>query len=380
MVTVGGTETSSGPPPREPRSRASILAAVGLGAGLALGALFSGGAQPEDPSPDTVVPDPESSPTSTIPSTTTTDVVEPRLATLVPGLLDVVIASGFDLNGSQAVTLWEPADRLPMRVPRPWGDFTTDASASWLAVVTPARWVDGFTLWVGNPAHMEPVSTTVGGSPVWHAWRPGNLAWTEPTESGWVIVTAEFAPGRAATPTPVANLAESASLVAWWQPGFLVQTPDSLQLWDGTGTLIREVADVQAVTGVGRELVSVLDAAGEPFAYDTELNPLGPPAWGADCVRAVWSPGGVSAAALCGFGEEQRFEYWTDPFNTSEPLFVEPERDFTDLGFTTNGMPYVVWTDPIRPSSAILFFHPADASVHVLDHPGRLVAVTTTAG
>lgn len=381
MVTVGGTEHTSPPsPPREPRPRGSILAAVGLGAGLALGALFTGGPPQEVSVPETVVSDPEASPTTTIVSTTTTDVVEPRLATLVPGMLDVLVASGIDLNGAPTVTVWEPAGRQPTRTALPWGDFSADASGSWLALFTSSRWREGLTLWVGNSAYLEPVSSDLVGQPVWHAWRPGNLAWIEATDNGRVLVASEFAPGRTAVPTIIGPLADDTSLVGWWETGFLTQTSTSLQVRDRSSTVVREIHDIHAVLGVGREHVAVLGADGSPVAFDTQLNSIGSPGWRSDCDRVVWSASGVAAVVLCGFGEERRFEYWADPLTIPEPLFVEAGRDFVEVGFTTNGLPFGVWIDPIRPTSTVVFYHPANGDVHLLDHPGRIQHLASVAG
>lgn len=379
MVTVGEPEAQDRPP-REPRSRGSILAAVGLGAGLALGALFTGGGPTEEPTADTVVSEPDAAPTTTIPSTTTTDVVEPRLATLVPGMLDVLIASGVDLNGSQAVTLWHPADRGPVRSPLPWGNFEPDVSRAWLALATPSRWIAGSTLWVGNSAYLEPVTADLVSGPVWHSRRPGSLAWIEDTGEGPVLTIGEFIPGRTAMPRSVVGLDEGTVVIGWWDTGFVTRTSNSLQLRDPEGAVIREVSGVQDVTGLGRDVVSVLDADGNTGAFDTELAPLQPPGWDSDCDRAVWSPGGLAAGVLCGFGSDRRFEYWADPFNAEEPLLVDAGHEFTDLGFSTNGLPFAAWIDPIRVTSTVVFFHPADGSVHRLSHPGRIQHVTSVAG
>lgn len=379
MVTVGEPNIPDGPP-RELRSRGAILAAVGLGAGLALGALFTGGGPSDEPSADTVVSEPDAAPTTAIVSTTTTDVVEPRLATLVPGMLDVLIASGVDLNGAQVVTLWQPADRQPVRSQLPWGSFEPDASRAWLAVATPSRWIAGATLWVGNSAYLEPVTPDLIGGPVWHSRRPGNLAWVEATSDGPVLTIAEFVPGRTAIPRGVVALEEGTVLIVWWDTGFVTQTVDSLQLRDTDGAIVREVGGVHAVTGLGRDVITFFDTEGVDGAFDAQLAPLQPPGWSSDCWRVVWSPGGAAAGVLCGFGPDVRFEYWSDPFNTEEPLFVESGHEFTDIGFATNGLPYAVWIDPIRITSTVVFYHPADGSVHLLDHPGRIQHLTSVAG
>ena len=379
MVTVGHPEAPD-KPPKEPRSRGSILAAVGLGAGLALGALFTGGDPSEEPTADTVVSEPDAAPTTTIVSTTTTDVVEPRLATLVPGMLDVLIASGVDLNGVQTVTQWQPADRGPVRSQLPWGSFEPDVSTAWLAVATPSRWIAGSTLWVGNSAYLEPVTADLIDGPVWHSRRPGNLAWVEDTGDGPVLTVAEFVPGRTAIPRPVVGLDEGTDLIGWWETGFVTQTSDSLQLRDTDGAVVREVGGVHAVTGLGRDVVTIIGAEGGTGAFDTELTPLAPPGWDNDCDRVVWSPGGAASGVLCGVGPDRRFEYWADPFNSEAPFFVEFGHEFTDLGFTTNGLPFAAWIDPIRVTSTIVFFHPADGSVRLLDHPGRIQHLTSVAG
>lgn len=379
MVTIRGTE-SPPPPSREPRSRATIFAAVGLGAGLALGALFTGGDRPAESTPDTVVSEPDSSPTTTIvPTTTTTDVVVPRLATLVPGILDVLIASGIDLNGVQTVTVWELADRAPTRAALPWGELKPDASRSWLAVATPSRWIAGSSLWVGNPAFVEPITSELVGGPVWHARRPGNLAWVEDRGEGPLLMTAQFVPGRTTVPSPVVQLPETAALIGWWDTGLLVQSETTLQLLDLDGAVVGEATGVQAVTGVGHDFVAILDAEGRVGTLDVTLSTLQLPGWDDDCTQVEWSPAGGAAGALCGFGSVRRFEYWIDPFTTTAPTFVESGHEFVDLGFTTNGLPYAAWIGPIRLTSTIVFYHPTAGSMF-LDHPGRIQHLTSVAG
>jgi hypothetical protein len=94
MVTVGGTESEETLPERDVGSRGVILVVGGLVAGLLLGVLFTGpGPGDEAAPPETAVGVPAASPTTNPPLTTTTtiEVVPSRLATMVPGMLDVLV-------------------------------------------------------------------------------------------------------------------------------------------------------------------------------------------------------------------------------------------------------------------------------------------------
>lgn len=379
MVTVGESETPQ-TPPREPRSRGSILAAVGLGAGLALGALFTGGGPTDDPTSDTVVSEPDAAPTTTIVSTTTTDVVEPRLATLVPGLLDVLVASGVDLNGAQTVTTWELADRTPSRQSLPWGNMATDASRTWLAVATESRWLAGTTtLWVGNTAYMEPVPTRLSGEPVWHNRFPGRLAWIDVSGEQPTVVTADLAPGTTASPRTRFPLPGGGQLLAWSDSGFLIRGLEGLELREESGEVLA-TTPVISVVGVGRNFVAVLDTNGVPGIVSLELPEGVEARWGEDCHHIRWSENGIAAVAWCGYGSDQRFEFWGDPVSDDSPLFATDDGEFVDVGFTSNGIPYAVTIDPIRPTSTVLFYNPADGSTHELSYPGRIEHLSTVAG
>lgn len=377
MVTVGGTESEEQLPVREERSRGIVLVVGALVAGLLLGVLFTGnGPGEEAASPGTAVGEPDATPTTNPPTTTTTiEVVPSRLATMVPGMLDVLVVGGVNRNSSQVVTKWEPAGRAPTVEPLPWGHFVADSSATWLASVTLNRWVTGSTLWVGNTAHMEPVTSTLAGGPVWHTRFPGQLAWLGPTpEAGRNLMTAQFVAGQTATPRAVVEVDVQTNLVGWTSAGFLTARygPGSgeLELRDTAGEIqaTREIAT--GPVAVGRNLIFAPDVDGTQVLLDHNLETVAAAPWDADCHRAAWGPNGLQVSLLCGLGDNQRFEYWQDPLALTVPQFVRTGEEFTDIGFTTNGTPYVVTIESLRPASTIIFFVSSGGEAYEVAYPG----------
>lgn len=83
----------------------------------------------------------------------------------------------------------------------------------------------------------------------------------------------------------------------------------------------------------------------------------------------------------------QRIEYWGDPANQrgipadqQRPLFVNRGEEYVDIGFTSNGIPYFAYIDPIPPTSAIVFHHSVDGSFHTVFYPGRIQHMTSGVG
>lgn len=382
MVTVGTDGIDGGEVgPRPPTGRGPVFVVIGLVAGLVLGILFTGSdpppSSPTGTTAGTLIDSPGAAPTTTRPpSTTTTDVVVPRLATMVPGMLDTLVVSGVDRNGMSSVTVWRPADRIPTVENLPWGRAATDASRTWLASFGVNRWVGGMTLWVGNAAYMEPVSTSLVSGPVWHARLPGRLAWVEDTGDGPTLVRAELIAGQTMDRVAVGPL-PSGGLVAWTDAGYLVGTTDEVLLLDDTGSVVAAVPGISI--GTGQSLVAITGARPAQALVTSALEEVGPVPWEADCHRVVWSPGGVAALVWCGFGSVQRVEYWGDPVTHDTPLYVHEGADYVDVGFTSNGIPYLAHIDPIRPSSEIVFYHPADGSTHPVAYPGRIQHLVSVA-
>lgn len=385
MVTVGGTESEEQTPVRDDRSRAVILTVGGLVAGLLLGVLFTGaGPGEEAASPGTAVGEPDATPTTTLPPTTTTtiEVVPSRLATMVPGMLDVLVAGAVNRNSVQVVTKWEPSGRAPTVEPLPWGAFITDSSATWLASGSTNRWVTGATLWVGNAAHMEPVTSTLAGGPVWHTRFPGQLAWLEPTpEFGRNLMTAQFVAGQPATPRPLFAVEDTTNLVGFSDAGFLMTRygPGSGELElrneDGEVLASREIAT--GPLAVGGDLVLVTDPDGVQLLLDHQLNTVGLAPWAPDCSWATWGPNGSQVGLQCGFGNDQRFEYWDEPLTQSAPLFSHTGDEYADMGFTTNGTPFVVTIESLRPSSTIIFYLESEGNSYEVEYPGLVQWLTT---
>ncbi len=47
------------------------------------------------------------------------------------------------------------------------------------------------------------------------------------------------------------------------------------------------------------------------------------------------------------------------------------------MGFTTNGTPYVVSIESLRPSSTVVFFHLADQQPYEVEYPGLVQWLAT---
>ncbi|MEX2655123.1 MAG: hypothetical protein WD532_08850 [Acidimicrobiia bacterium] len=385
MVTVRGTEPEQIDGGPGPRWRGPLFLIMGLVAGLTLGALFTGTSPGESPVPDgTVVGGPEASPTTTLPlTTTTTDVAPTRLATMVPGMLDVLVASAVDRNGRYVVTAWQPSGRSPIVEPLPWGNLAADASHTWLATSTLGRWAAGRTLWIGNAAYMEPVTSHLVFEPVWHARLPGHLAWIEDTADGRVLKTAQFVAGQPSSPRTVVAVDDVTSVAAWTDAGIVTQRFDSqigtLEVRDETGA-IGSTREIAAFLGAGRHLMAVIEPDGGHALLDLELSLVAAAPWGTDCHRAVWGLYGLTVAVHCGFGNTQRFEYWQNPLELGVPSFLHSGREYTDFGLTSTGVPYVTWIESLRPSSTILFHLAADGSQHEITYPGLIESLQSLQG
>lgn len=384
MVTVGGTESEEQLPVREERSRGVILIVGGLVAGLLLGVLFTGNDPVEESaSPGTAVGEPAATPTTSPPLTTTTatEVVPSRLATMVPGMLDVLVTGAVNRNSAQVVTKWEPSGRVPTVEPLPWGVFIADSSATWLASGTTNRWVVGATLWVGNTAHMEPVTSSLASGPVWHTRLPGQLAWLETTREGRTLMTAQFVAGQPAIPRAVLSVDDTTNLVGWTDAGFFTTRygPGSgvLELRDDTGAVHTTTEIATGPLAVGRSLIVATDLDGTQILADHALTTVGVAPWDPDCHRAVWGPINRTVALHCGFGDGQRFEYWQDPTRLTVPQFVHTGEEYADIGFTTNGTPYVATIETLRPSSTIIFYLAAEDTTYEVPYPGLVVSLAT---
>lgn len=56
---------------------------------------------------------------------------------------------------------------------------------------------------------------------------------------------------------------------------------------------------------------------------------------------------------------------------TDAGMVITPvEMQRLDIGLAGNGIPYFAYLDPIPPTSAIVFHHPADGSFHPSSYPG----------
>jgi len=351
------------------------LVVVGLLAGIVLGGLFTGtDADPGGPA-GTVVDEPNAAPPSTAPLTTTTTEVAPvRLAEMVSGMLDTLVTSALDRTGMAVVTSWSPAARAPSIENLPWGNLVADASRGWLAFGGPNRWVTGQTLWVGNQAYMEPISSQLSGGYAWHTRLPGELAWIEATAEGRQLVVSRFLPGQIAIRRVVSELDDSIGLVGWTDTGYLTARygpgDGVLELRDETGTVFRTLDIAAGPLAVGRDLMSIVDPDGIPTLVDSNLTPVAPAPWGTDCSRVQWGPVGLGVAVLCGFGTEQRYEYWQNPLVETVPTFLHSGMLYADFGFVSNGIPYVVWGESLRPSSTILFYHTFEGAAFEVTYPG----------
>jgi hypothetical protein len=171
--------------------------------------------------------------------------------------------------------------------------------------------------------------------------------------------------------------------VGWGDAGLLTVT------WDESGTfgtleLVRESGEVQpgievmASPTVGQFLIAADAQPGGIVLLDWTLQTVAAAPWRQDCWDARWSPNGTTALARCGFGADQRVEYWLDALEqTAEPRFTLASSNITDFGFTADGLPYVVEVDPLRPSTTITFYRSVGNQTHEVTHPGRAMFVET---
>ena len=378
MVTVSGTESDS--PPEHPRSRGAILMVVGVAAGLTLGILFTGGTPTDGPTESTVVASPDADPPR--PTTTTTNVAPPlRLGTMVPGMLDTLVATVIDRTGSSIVTVWAPSGHAPVPEPLPWTRLTVDASERWLAGRTVNRWTNQATLWVGNTAYMEPVSAVLGGDPVWHPHVPGWLAWIEDSPGAPLLTVAEFIPGRVASPQAVGEVSPETA-VAWWNDLGIVtvewaaslDSATELQL-RGDGGDVSHSVEIDYVLGTGRQVIAV-QADGDQVLLDQQLNVVTGVPWASDCTRVEFGPHNFNALLMC----DGTVEYWLDVVTDSEPVFQFPSANYAGVGFTRDGIPYAFRVDPIRIATTIEFYFHAQAVIYEVPHPGRVVWLETVRG
>ncbi|HSJ27993.1 MAG TPA: hypothetical protein VLB67_07255 [Acidimicrobiia bacterium] len=374
MVTVGGSDTGNDPGggnPDAPRVRGVLLIVVGVAAGLILGTLFTGSGGGEDGPTSTVIDNPADPPTTNPPiSTTTTEVQRQRLATMAPGFVDTLVTTAIDRRGMLVVTSWAPPGPVPVPENLPWGQLVADPSRTWLTAATSQRWSGARTLWVGNVAYMEPVTNHLVGEPVWHTRVAGQLAWIEATPEGPTVTTSLFAPGREAVPRPILVVDDTTTLVAWTDAGIVTERSGILALTRETGE-IRSSIEIGAILGVGSDLIAVEDPDGGQLLLAPTLDPVGRPPWTGDCWRVEWD--GLSAAVVCPDASGgQRWEYWSNVLNLTEPTAVLAGGEYVDVGFSTLGFPMVATIDPLRPSSTIHVYNPADGVLHPVSYPGRI--------
>jgi hypothetical protein len=350
--------------------------AVGVVAGLTLGVLFTGGTRTGTPTESTVVASPDADPPP--PTTTTTNVAPPlRLGTMVPGMLDTLVATVFDRAGASIVTVWAPAGHAPSPEPLPWTRLTVDASERWLAGPTANRWTDQVTLWVGNTAYMEPVSAVVG-YPVWHPHVPGWLAWIDDSPGAPVLTVAEFIPGRVASPRAVGEVAPETT-VAWWNDLGIVtvewaESGGQLQLRGEAGEVTHSF-EIDRVLGTGRHVIAV-QTDGSQVLLDPQLNVITGVPWESDCTHVEFGPQNFSALLMC----DGTVEYWLDVVTDSEPVFQFPFSGYAGVGFTRDGIPYGFRVDPIRIATTIEFYFHAQAAIYEVPHPGRVVWLEAVRG
>jgi hypothetical protein len=350
--------------------------AVGVVAGLTLGVLFTGGTRTGTPTESTVVASPDADPPP--PTTTTTGVVPPlRLATMLPGMLDALVATTIDRTGASVVTVWAPSGHAPAPESLPWTRMTSDASGTWLAGSTSNRWTDQTTLWVGNKAFMEPVSALMGGDPVWHTRLPGWLAWIEDAPEAPVLTIAEFIPGRVANPRAVGEVSPETT-VEWWNDLGIVTVElavsgTQMQLRGDAGEVTRTI-EIEYVMGTGSQVIAVQTDGGAQVLLDQQLNVVAGVPWASDCTHVEFGPHNFNVLVMCGGDGTQRVEYWLDVVSDSEPAFQFPSSNYAnDVGFTTDGIPYAFRVDPLRFVTTIEFYIPTQGVVYEVPHPGRVV-------
>jgi hypothetical protein len=357
---------------------------VGVVAGLILGALFTGGT-PNDTSPDsTVVASPDAEPPP--PTTTTTNVAPPaRLATMVPGMLDSLVVTAIDRTGTSVVTVWDPAGQAPTPEALPWTRLRSDVSGTWLAGSTPNRWTDQRTLWVGNKAYMEPVSTLGGADFVWHPRLPGWLAWIDDSAGAPALTIAQFIPGRVANPQLVGEVSPETTVVWWNDLGIVTMewieaaaAVGQLQLRGNAGEVTHSI-EIDFVLGTGRQVIAV-QIDGKQVLLDQQLNVVAGVPWAGDCDQVEFGQHGFNALVMCYDLNTRRVEYWLDLVTDSEPVFQFPSANYADVGFRTDGVPYAFRVDPVRLATTIEFYMPLQGEVYEVAYPGRAMWIEAVRG
>lgn len=135
------------------------------------------------PTTSRVIPQPEAvAPTRPTP----TPVTQPTLAELIPGLDRDLVAFGTDAGGFPAVQRWDLNSSAPISTGIRLQSGSVDLSGLYLAALVDQRYGDGFNLVVGTPNFVETIATDAG-SFAWSTTTPREIAWTERTESGFVV-------------------------------------------------------------------------------------------------------------------------------------------------------------------------------------------------
>jgi len=381
MVSISHHHPSEPPGSGPPGGRGLLLALAGLVIGLGMGVVFTG--IPTDTTTATTtgaVASPAQPPTTVATTVTTVEPVPRRLATLVPGLLDTLVASVVDQSGMSVVTVWRPADRSPGSGPLPAGVLMADAGRRWLAAMTKNRYTDGSTLWVGNAAYMEPVTQSVT-SMTWHARLPSQLAWVEDTEAGATLRRARFLTGRfAAQPVDVAPVDDASSVVWWNDVGItlLNTTTQQLTLYSEQGEAL-ETVGASEVVAAGANYLAIVDGTGEPMLLDRRLRPVRPAPWLTDCHRGTFNPAAAANLLLvCGdTPEAERVAYWYDAATDERASVGFLQPGIVEFGFTSDGIGYTVTQEQVRPVSTIRFFDQAGQHETVLQYPGRISSLAS---
>ncbi len=378
-ITPVGVEPDK--PQRGPGGRrgGAALLVVGVIAGLLLGGLF--GSVPEASETTVAEDEPVAAPPSFTTTTPATVPKPPRLATLVPGLVDaVVVTAPADLGGRQ-VWVWEATESAPGPRPLPGGEIRNDLSARWLAAITPSRFSIANALWVGDDSRMDPAATNVI-SAVWSRTRPAEVIWSEITSTAeTVLVRARFLEQAQPERTAIARIPPGSYPVWWNDEGVVVTTTRELTFIDRNGNGTTQIEGRFLGGGVTQGVVVGTDGTAHFVDRDLAGNAAVP--WGPDCTTVSFSPvAGDTVAVVCDGDEGSRLEVW---WRREDGLFqltvaVDGVDDILPAWTPDGRFVITAVPDRLRPRSDLLFVEAATGAKVQVPFRARILGLAVARG
>lgn len=219
QIEVAGAEEPPAPGPVRPagverRYGPVIAGALGLLIGSVATIALSQPAVLDATAPDTtrVIAEPD----DVAPLRTTTPPIDrPALAELIPGLTTDLIAFGTDSSGFPVVQWWDLDESSPVTTTVRLQSGSADLSMTYIASLEDQRYGDGFDLVVGTPNFVETIAIEAG-SFAWSTTTPREIAWTERSETGFVIKSRRI-PSDDEAVQPIQIPVPSDVFIAWFR-------------------------------------------------------------------------------------------------------------------------------------------------------------------